>query len=170
MNFLLYSRVTKATGLQLAGALGIRSGATIPEDVREIDSLIRWGNSGDISLTPRREINSAQAIRLTTNKLEASRKLLADSVLTPKVIAAQEIIEAENPLQILRERGFSLPILARDLTHTRGRDIMLCLQGRDVRRALRWGKEYFSQYIPTYREYRFHVVNNSIIRTSEKIL
>jgi glutathione synthase/RimK-type ligase-like ATP-grasp enzyme len=36
--------------------------------------------------------------------------------------------------------------------------------------ALRAGKDYFAEYIPTAKEYRVHVFNGRIIRVAEKIL
>lgn len=65
-------------------------------------------------------------------------------------------------------KGLKFPVLARNIQHTRGKDILLCLQNKDLARAVRWGRTYLVEYIATDREYRVHVFNGAIIRTSQK--
>jgi glutathione synthase/RimK-type ligase-like ATP-grasp enzyme len=47
---------------------------------------------------------------------------------------------------------------------------MLCLQAADARAALDAGKEFLVEYIPTHTEYRLHVFNGEVIKTSQKVL
>lgn len=68
---------------------------------------------------------------------------------------------AENPVAL------RAPMLGRNRRHSRGSDIILCMQQAD---ALRTERDYFVEYIPTAREFRIHVFGGRIIRSAEKVL
>jgi len=167
MNFLLYSNITKTTGRELANRLGIKSGSEAPGV--PIDILIRWGSSVGVGKAPRiRTINRKEAVALAADKFASLETMRKAGVVVPKVLRLNEL--AHNTIAEVLKKGLKLPVLARTAHHTRGRDILLCLQNRDLRRAIRWGKQFLVEYIPTDREYRVHVFGESIIRTSQKVL
>jgi glutathione synthase/RimK-type ligase-like ATP-grasp enzyme len=167
MNFVLFSRITHQTGNSLAARLGIRGGETIPAKAN-IETLIRWGSSALVSNPINRTINAREAVELAANKFNAIDRLLAHNIAAPRQMKLAGL--TEQTLQHITTVGLRLPVLARMFNHTRGKDILLCLQNKDINRAIRWGKQYVTEYIPTAREYRVHVFKDEIIRVSQKIL
>lgn len=167
MNFLLYSRLTRRTGEALAAALEIRGGMEMPEE--RVTNLIRWGNSSRVATNPKRTLNKRDAIELASNKIKSFDSFREANVVVPATLAVNALTQEAKPDEaVLKTLAF--PILAREEHHTRGRDILLCLQKKDLRRAIRWGKSIFVQYVPTAREYRVHVFGGEIIRVSQKVL
>jgi glutathione synthase/RimK-type ligase-like ATP-grasp enzyme len=166
MHFLLYSTVTGGTGKALAEKLGIACGDSVPND--SIDLLIRWGSSAPSPKFPKRVLNNKNAISLASDKFTSLLKLKEGNIPVPKLLPITEL--QQLTLKEIMSKGLSLPVLARKPKHTRGRDILLCLQNKDIRRAVRWEKTFIIEYIPTEREYRVHVFGNEIIRTSQKVL
>lgn len=166
MVFLLYSPLTRGTGANLAQRLGIAGGEEVPEG--PIDLLIRWGSSAAVKLTPKKVLNKKDAIALAANKLDSLVKMKAAQVPVPKTIPLGEL--GELTLAEVISKGLKFPVLAREPQHTRGADILLCLQNKDLVRAVRWGKTFLVEYIATDREYRVHIFNGEIIRTSQKVL
>lgn len=168
MDYLVFSKVTAKTGQLLAEKLGIRCGETIPNE--PIRVLIRWGATVASPRRPELTLNKRDAIVAAADKLGAVKRLTEAGVLCPDVLGIQDVARQQNPADFLRRTGWEYPFLARKLHHTRGKDILLCLQNKDVERAIRWGKDYLSKYVPTAREYRVHVFNGEIIRVSQKVL
>lgn len=166
MHFILYSAITRGTGNSLAQKLGIEGGEAAPNG--PIDLLIRWGSSASVPNIPRKVLNKKEAVALASDKFESLLKLKAANVPVPKMLVLTEL--QQFTLQEVSARGLKQPILARESKHTQGKDILLCLQNKDLRRAVRWGKNFLIEYIPTDREYRVHVFGNEIIRTSQKVL
>lgn len=121
--------------------------------------MIRWGNRGSPSLDNycAKVLNSANAIKLASNKLESLYVMHEEGV---NVTYASESFE-----EVLQECGY--PILGRKFRHSKGTDIKLILQKRDVRAG---DSDYFIPYIPTSREYRVHVVRDKVIRVQGKYL
>src|SRR5258705_3354023 len=166
MTFLLYSHLTRNTGKALTQKLGIDSGEVAPD--KELDLLIRWGYTASITTNPKKVLNKKESIVLAANKLNSLIKLNEDHIPVPKTLPLGSL--AELTLLEVINKGLKLPVLARNLQHTRGSDILLCLQNKDLVRALRWGRTFLVEYISTDREYRVHVFNGEIIRTSQKVL
>ena len=166
MLFFLYSPLTRGTGAILAERLEIEGGEKVP-DVK-IDLLIRWGSTASAKINPKKVLNKKDSIALAANKFESLIKMQQAEVPVPKTVALEML--AEPTLAEVFKKGLKLPVLARDTHHTRGKDILLCLQNKDLRRALRWGRNFLVEYISTEREYRVHVFNGEIIRTSQKVL
>lgn len=151
MAFLLYHRSSRPTGQILGQALGIDHGMAAPDT--RLDVLIRWGSQSGVPYRPTNSINMRDAIGRATDKLTSLGAMRESGVPTPNF--------AENPA-ILKA-----PLLGRNRSHTRGSDIVLCMQLSDTERA---DREYFVEYVPTNTEYRVHVFNNRIIRVAEKVL
>lgn len=166
MHFLLFSSVTSGTGKALAEKLGIASGDHAPND--PIDLLIRWGSSAPVPKTPKKVLNKKDAISLASDKFTSLMKLKEGNVPVPKMLPIAEL--QQFTIKEVLSKGLSHPVLARKPHHTRGKDILLCLQNKDIRRAVRWKKTFLIEYIPTEREYRVHVFGDEIIRTSQKVL
>lgn len=161
MTFILYSPGTSVTGKALAEKLGIQGG-TQPPKIKH-NFIIRWGSTARIPLKPGRIINKLANVALTADKLQASRTLANAGVTTPEIFTTAQANELKGYIK--------LPALGRRIHHTQGRDIILCLQAIDVRRAINRGEsDYFIIYIPTKREFRIHVFNNKIIRVNQKLL
>lgn len=163
MPFILYNRGTSATGRNLREVLGIRGGSTPPEE--RVDSLIRWGSTASVRLRAQRTLNPRDAIALASDKHRAILHMDGQHVPVPRSWGATEI-----------PRNFmDYPLLGRAVTHTQGRDIVLCMQGFDVRRAVEGGCNHFTRYIPTDKEFRVHIFsdfgqNYRRIKISEKVL
>ena len=150
MTFLLYHPRSRPTGEIIGEALGVPHGTNTHD---RHDVLIRWGAAQAIDLRPTNAINSRRAISRASDKFTSLELMREGGVPTPNYAA--------NPA-ILRP-----PILGRNRSHTRGADIVLCMQLRDAERTER---DYFVEYIPTRTEYRVHVFNGRIIRVAEKVL
>lgn len=166
MDFILYSAITRGTGNALAQRLGIQGGETAPDG--EINLLIRWGSSAAVAKNPRKVLNKKESVALSADKLNSLIKMREQNIPVPKTLALSEL--QKLTIAEVMERGLRFPVLARRPSHTRGRDILLCLQNRDLRRAIRWDKTFLVEYIPTDREYRVHVFNGEVIRISQKVL
>lgn len=166
MPFLLYSRATRETGSYLGDLLGIPHGTEPPDE--QLNLLIRWGSTAPVARRPSRVLNKSTSIARSTDKFGALNILRDAGILVPRFVRIDEVPRPST--EAFRALGFKVPLLARNSTHTRAKDVMLCLQDLDFNRAIRWGKEFFVEYIPTQREYRVHVFNGNIIRVSEKVL
>jgi glutathione synthase/RimK-type ligase-like ATP-grasp enzyme len=160
MNFLLYSKGTSTTGRALAERLEIRGGIEPPE--KPLKVLIRWGSTVSLPFKAKTVVNKLKNVRLATDKLASLGLMRGAGISVPEILT---LVQAESLKKLAN------PLLGRKLHHTQGRDLILCLQMKDVRRILNRGEsDYFVSYIPTKREYRVHVFNGKIIRVSQKLL
>lgn len=161
MNYLIYTDATSTTGKALLAALkeeGVKiEGGTNGPNKKDLGILIRWGAAKLVG-KPIKVINNAKSIQLASNKLESLKVLADNDIRVPKVYAPNKV-EAEN-----------FPVLGRKVHHIAGNDIVLCLQKRDIPEATKLGCTYFTQYIPKTKEYRVHVFDGQVIKTSEKKL
>lgn len=151
MEFFLYHPRSRPTGEVLARALGLEHGVNAPE--QRLNALIRWGSERRVPYRPTHPVNRMDAIARATNKLLAMEVMREGGTPVPNF--------SPNPLVL------TPPFLGRDRTHTRGADIVLCLQQVDAERA---GKDFYVEYIPTRTEYRVHVFQGRVVRTAEKVL
>ena len=149
--FFLYHRKTRPTGRVLAECMGIPHGTEAPADRQDL--LIRWGNTRRLTYRPAVTLNPASAIERATDKLEALRRMRERGVVVPDF--------STNP------RELTPPFLGRAESHTRGSDIVLCLQQSD---AAQRPSHHYVKYVPTAREYRVRVVGDSCVRVSQKFL
>jgi glutathione synthase/RimK-type ligase-like ATP-grasp enzyme len=159
MPFLLYSQNTSKTGRRLGRLLQIPHGRTPPDEAQDV--LIRWGSSTRVAHRPQRVLNTKKGIEQVTDKLKALEQLRVHHVPTPRVTR----LTTHGSLEMM-----NFPVLARRIHHQEGRDIVLCMQVADVQQAQRNGSEYVVEYIPTRTEYRMHVFNQEIIRSSQKVI
>lgn len=166
MHFILYSAITRGTGNQLAQRLGIQGGETAPDE--PLGLLIRWGSSASVPKNPVRVLNKKDSVASAADKFMSLLKMRQEHVPVPNTLPITELLEFT--LDEVTKKGLKQPIFARKPRHTRGKDILLCLQNRDLKRALRWGKTFLVEYVPTDREYRIHVFDGVVIRMSQKVL
>lgn len=61
-------------------------------------------------------------------------------------------------------------VLGRNVSHRGGRDIMRCRTVERVRVAVRRGRAYFTQFVPSRTEFRVWVYRNKHLGTYEKVL
>lgn len=160
MPFLLYKPSTSPTGKALAKLLDIPCGTTEALPAERVDTLVRWGNADRTRLRPEKVLNQRTAIIASSDKLQSLELLKRGGVRVPNA----------HPLNHDSIKLFAYPALARTRRHTRGRDIALCLQPHDALQALEKGCEYLVEYVQTEAEYRLHVCNGSVIKTSQKVL
>jgi len=157
-SYLLYSNTTSTTGKNLATILNIPSGTVGP--TKPVEHLIRWGSVAKVKHKPKKIYNSRNAIVLSSNKLKALTHLQRNNIRTPAVYSIDPTFAP----------SWKFPSLARTINHSRGRDIVLCLQAADALKAYDNGSEYLIEYIPVQKEYRVHVFSGASIKISEKIL
>lgn len=148
--FFAYHRTTAPTGRVLAEALRLPSGPAIPGDRQDL--LVRWGSTAPVRYKPDFTLNPAFAITRATNKLASLERMRERGVVVPEF--------ATNPAEL------EAPFLGRSLHHTRGQDIVLCMQQVDAHRQPR---DYYVKYVPVAREYRARVVGEKCVRISEKV-
>ena len=156
--FFLYHRKSRPTGEVLARALGLYRGEStdsVPNSWRPQDVLIRWGNQGGNPGGTRfnRVINTPTALALASDKLRTLQVLREAGVRVPDF--------STDPTDL------EYPFLGRKTNHSKGRDVVLCLQKGDYARKPR---DYYVQYIPTLREFRVHVAFGNVIRVQGKYL
>lgn len=157
--FVLFSRRSAPTARVIRDILGIR-GNHRDNEQRE-DWLIRWGTHQRIRYVPNNILNRAAAIQNAVDKRGALLMMREHHVNTPRVF------DPETALQLPAD---VFPLLGRNLQHRGGTDIHLCLQRSDVLRAIDDGTEFFTNYIPTNREFRVHVFQDEALKVSEKVL
>lgn len=98
------------------------------------------------------------------SKLEQAKML--QEGLGPGALTIYDTAEAaENAL-----RTRNIPLFARDLVHSRGRDIKVVLEGWQVRPLLSAGAAFFTEHVPSEREYRVWAYRNRHLGTYEKVL
>lgn len=159
--YFLYHEKSQDTGEVIAEALGMPHGRGGLQTISFLPAstiLIRWGSRNVQSHDERfaRVLNKSEAIRRASDKL-ASLELMQDAGINVPGWST-------DPYEALDSFGW--PLMGRKKTHARGTDIRLCLQERD----LRVDRDYWTQYIPTNREFRVHVVGDRVIRVQGKYL
>jgi hypothetical protein len=153
---ILYTDSTSVTGRALKGILGISGGTQGTEE--RPDTLIRWGSAIGVPKRPRQgAINGKAAVARASNKLDTLDILLREGVRIPQIFRAGEVT-----------RNAPFPLLARKTRGQGGKDIKLVMQFADVERA--GNPDFFSEYIPTFREFRVHVFQGEVLKINEKLL
>lgn len=151
MNFLIYSSQTSVTGRRLGEFFGFEHGTQAPDSPRP-DKLLRWGSSRGVPLIPSDDtFNYKDAVNRTTDKFGSLQVLKDAGVPVP------------NHSRDHRELDY--PLLGRDRNHYGGTDIELILQSQDAELC---SSDYYVEYIPTQREYRFHVIDGEVVKVSHK--
>lgn len=150
MPQLLFHKKTRPTGRVLAQALGITGSTTPVRNGRE--TIVRWGSRVHIPGS-NNVLNSANAIATASNKLLSLRVMDEAGVRVPKY--------STDPTSL------RLPVLGRRTQHSRGTDIVPCESPRDWERKPR---DYYTEYVPTAREFRIHVFKGNVIRVQGKYL
>ena len=133
---LLYSNITKETGMALAVALNISHGDIFTE---RHNKVVRWGNSDGIGYTPQLVINKQIPLQRAINKDLATNLFHTNGIRCP-------------------ERTEDAPCVGRSIHHTQGQNFWLCWENEQVRSAKEEGAEYFIRYIPIKQEYRVHII------------
>jgi glutathione synthase/RimK-type ligase-like ATP-grasp enzyme len=153
--FFLFHKTTRPTGRLLAKALGIRRfGSVVKAEHGIPDFLIRWGNAMPVRVSGP-ELNPPQAISNASNKLRAFRKFTEAEVSIPRFTDSRyEAIQLQN-------EGYT--IFGRTVTGSKGRGIVIYPPGAEVGHH-----QLYTAFIPNVREYRLHVVSDSVIRTQRK--
>ena len=162
--FLLYTGSTSTTGKALAEKL--REAGLDIADGREVDrrydGVIRWGATGRLRFNPGKILNKGTAIQVAADKWEFMNQMRDAKIRIPKTWAPGGM-------------DIQFPCLARKREHVGGTDIVLCLQKTDVAIACAreaeggYGCEFLSEYIPTAKEFRLHVWEERVIKTSQKV-
>ena len=143
---LLYHAHSKITGHVLAQALGLHGGRERVEPIH-----VRWGNYGgaDDDVT----LNKRNAVALAADKLLSLQTMQAANISIPTF--------STEPTEL------HYPFLGRNEAHTRGNDIVLCIQEKDYKINPR---DYYIQYVPKKLEFRVHVFDGNVLHTQVKHL
>lgn len=162
MHYFLYTKATGKTGRALVDSLksvGVKvsGGTTSPNG--QVETLVRWGATGNINANPKTILNEAKAISAASNKLQSLKTLAKAKILVPPIFDSANDVKDED-----------FPVFGRKLHHIAGADIVLCMQKSDLKDALKEGCTYFTKYIVTAVEYRIHIFNEKSIKASQKIL
>lgn len=153
--FFLFHKTTRPTGRLLAKALGILNfGSTVKPKHGRPDFVIRWGNAQAVTLAHgAQELNKASAILAASNKLRAFQLMKEADVQTPDFTDNRYTALAWN----------NATVFGRTRSGTKGRGITIYPRGAQLGEH-----ELYTKYIPNSREYRLHVVGDSVIRTQRK--
>lgn len=149
----MYAREGHVTGQALADLLDIPCGRDAPED-RRLDILIRWGTTRRVAYVPEiRTINMRQALQNNASKFEALEQFDRSGLRVPGFSRDWSSLE--------------FPIMGRADSRMQGRDVKVYHQERDI---IELGEsDYYIDLIPKVAEYRAHVVDNRIIKASQKV-
>lgn len=136
----------------------------------DIELSISRSNGGDINWGRQNAQTRLNAdISNTTNKRRMRELFAEHGVPTPKLVRGHDY---QDPTS-----GYTLPIVGRPDTHSKGRGFWLCKTETDVVRALQGTRRkraatHFMEYISKERaprEYRVHIFQGKSIRISEKL-
>jgi glutathione synthase/RimK-type ligase-like ATP-grasp enzyme len=121
-----------------------------PKDPDRWAATLRWG----ISYHGNKPAINANCNRF--NKMEALYQFERAEIPGPIAI---------SDWRLLKEGDF--PVLARNIHHTKGKDIIVCKTKQDAA-ALVNEKDFFTPWIPTKTEYRVWVLNDNAFAVYEK--
>lgn len=169
--FLMYAPATSATGRELANKL--REAGLDLADGREVDrryrGVVRWGATGAMRFRPEKVLNPGTAIQKASNKHEFLDAMREAGIRIP------EMWGPASP-------GIQFPCLGRATEHVGGTDIVLCLQSSDLEYATQLVDNHgnpdpngsprcshFVKYMPVDAEYRLHVWEDRVIKSSQKV-
>lgn len=140
----VWGRSGKITGPRLAAAL---------KDV-DSDKVLNFGtlDEGDI--------NKPEAVALASNKGQALRIMSDAGVPTPTLYTPQseDFLWRDNTC-----------LVGRPDHHTKGRQFHIIRSKQGFRHAYRAGCRHFMQFIDAPHEFRVHVINNLVVKMSEKL-
>lgn len=157
MSYLAYSNRSSKTGSLLASVLQIASGET-PDSCDDKNILIRWGSSASEQADEAfdKVFNRASAIASASDKMFALSAMREAGVRVPDFDT--------EPEALIERVGY--PVMGRNRNHARGTDIKLILQKKDYY----YRSHHYTEYIPTKREFRIHVVRGEVIRVQGKYM
>ena len=116
------------------------------------DVTLRWG----ISYHGNKPAINANVNRF--NKMEALIEFQKVGIAAPKII--------KGAIQVTRGE---LPVLARKIHHTKGKDIVVCKTADEVMEiAYAHTHDFFTPWIPTATEYRVWILNGNAFTVYEK--
>ena len=149
----LYNNTTPVKLAECAKFKFARSLANITPT--ENDILIRYGTSGfsNKDYLFKDVINYAEAIKRSSNKWLSTLLFRQKGIPIPKVITSASSITQED-----------LPVLRRNIHHTRGSDIKLINSLRNIPHG-----DYYSKFIDSKCEYRVHVFDDKVVRVQLKV-
>jgi glutathione synthase/RimK-type ligase-like ATP-grasp enzyme len=126
-----------------------------PEKINN-DFFIRYGNSFNLDSNNDLGLNNKSFIKLVSNKLNFSKLLIENDILTPHFVGSEE-----KPLLF--------PVLIRKtLTSSGGRGIVLCRNEDEFN--INWKDGYYwTPFFNTSWEGRAHVLNGEIIKLFIKV-
>lgn len=154
-NYVIYAGASHVTGKKLAHYLGINDyGKNDPG--RRVDQLLRWGSSRRIDYIPEiQTINKRTSIANSSDKISAFQDMERAGVPVPNYST--------------NHQELNYPMLARTNGEMQGRGIVPIMQSEDIQ-AQNLNPDFYSEYIPTKLEYRVHVVDDEIVKVSQKVL
>lgn len=135
---------------------------TKPNEIpANIDMLIRWGNI--LGLENRK-------FRFVVNK-QACITDAADKLNALKIFSKAKIPVPPFATDKAGAIKLGYPILGREAVHSKGTDIKIIIQKKDLDvydfQGINF--DYFLKYIPTEREFRVHVFAGEIIKINRKV-
>lgn len=151
--FLLYHAASHVTGERLGDYLGVPHGRGPPADRNHFDYLIRWGHRGSGPRSGNSPLNPRSAIRNASDKYQTLEALDNSGINVPEFSRDMDDLE--------------YPILGRKENGARGEDLVLILQQFDDQVT---SSDFYTEYIPTEREYRAHVIDGEVVQMYEKRL
>lgn len=146
------SRYARTHTVRISG--NAPSGRALRAALGDFSGHINWGYTKATD-----GFNSAESIRLASNKRKALRKMFADGVPTPEIFTPREAHHKVDD---------DTPLVGRTSYHTKNSGFWYCETVVDVERAIRSGATHFMPFVENAREFRVHVVNGYSIKISEK--
>src|SRR5208283_5256283 len=117
------------------------------------DATLRWG----ISYHGKKPALNAKVNAF--NKMEALQEFAAEGIAAPGVLPVKWF-------HLLLEKDF--PVLARRITHSKGKDIIVCKDAFAAELAAEVS-DFFTPWIPTQTEYRVWVFRGRVLSVYEKV-
>ena len=155
---ILYNHVGCETAMKLANELrkNVNEDITAVEDVGDTraDLLIRWGCTNPVRYEPRSVLNNKESVAKTSHKLDMLELFYNNNITVPAHTSSMD-----TALTLKK------PLLGRRINHTRGKDIVLCLENNDVRSS---DSNFWISFIPTKYELRVYMFKGEILCVMKK--
>ena len=116
------------------------------------DVVVRWGCTSTIPFRNVAVINSAEAIHNCNDKARARMLMQEAGVPVPRTYAS-----------LLDVEGLQGTFVARPLTHSQGRNMVVGDWQQVINAIRNWGFGYISDYIPKVREVRVFVAQGRVV-------
>ena len=153
---IIYNKAGAVSAKALATALGLKAVNERKWKPAYPSPKIRWGTSATL-VNDDCEINKRRSISIAADGIASLQVLAAAGITVPTLHQVYNVNDLPEGT-----------LLARKKYHRAGQDIIYCPTKEDAVDAFNDGRRLFSEFVPTYRELRVHVVDGKVVKAFRK--